>query len=404
MSENQEFSYRKISDLIKESAEGFFNFDSEIWIRNRKDEILEPISGEIIGEIPKWISGSFILNGPGAFKIGDVSMNHVFDGMALLHRFHIDNGKVTYQCRFIKSEAYEKVKSENRLAFNEFGTSTITNGSFIQKVLAFFSQNDERSDNTLVTVYPIDTDMFALTETPIIRRFDPKTLETLERVDLNKSTKIVFQPAHPHVYDGILYVCGLSITSEGSKYVVFSIPQGEDKFENIKIIAKVPAKRKFSPGYMHSFGITENYFVIIEQPLSMPAFQLKIASYLKTPFVNSLKWLKNENTYIFLVDRVSGEVKYTFETEGFFYFHTVNQYEKDGHVVLDLSCYNDAELVKGLLVSNLINLKKDKIKTNMLNSRVLRFVMPLNVPKEGDAEKKKSYYIRRNASGSIHEI
>jgi len=64
-------------------------------------------------------------------------MNHVFDGMALLHRFHIDNGKITYQCRFIKSEAYEKVKSENRLAFNEFGTTTITNGSFIQKLVYF---------------------------------------------------------------------------------------------------------------------------------------------------------------------------------------------------------------------------------------------------------------------------
>ncbi|KAL7044598.1 hypothetical protein ACKWTF_001997 [Chironomus riparius] len=388
MTENQEFSYKKIGDLIKESDKNFYNYDAEVWIRSRKDEIIEPINGEITGKIPNWIKGSFILNGPGSFKIGDVSLNHVFDGMALLHRFHIENGNITYQCRFIKSEAYEKVKSENRLAFNEFGTTTISNGSFIQKVRAFFSQHDETSDNTLVTVYPIDTDMFALTETPIIRKFNPKTLETLERVDLNKSTKIVFQPAHPQVYDGKFYQCGLSITSEGAKYVIFCIPNGEDKFDNIQIIAKVPAKRKFSPGYMHSFGITENYFVIIEQPLSMPAFQMKIASYLKTPFVNSFKWLKDESTYIFLVDRVSGEVKHTFETEGFFYFHTVNQYEKDGHVVLDLSCYNDAELVKGLLVNHLIKLKKEKIKTNMLNSRVLRFVMPLNVPKEENIEKK----------------
>lgn len=205
---------------------------------------------------------------------------------------------------------------------------------------------------------------------------------------MNKSTKIVFQPAHPHLYDGKLYQCGLSITSEGSKYIIFCIPQGEDKFDNIKIIAKVPAKRKFAAGYMHSFGITENYFVIIEQPLSMPAFQLKIASYLKTSFANAFKWLKDENTYIFLVDRVSGEVKYTFEADGFFYFHTVNQYEKDGHVVLDLSCYNDAELVKGLMVNYMMKLKKDKIKTNMLNSRVLRFVMPLNVPKEEDIGKR----------------
>lgn len=53
--------------------------------------------------------------------------------MALLHRFHILNGKITYQCRFIQSKAYEAVKSENRLAFNEFGTTVISNGSLIQK-------------------------------------------------------------------------------------------------------------------------------------------------------------------------------------------------------------------------------------------------------------------------------
>ncbi|XP_070499714.1 carotenoid isomerooxygenase-like [Chironomus tepperi] len=388
MSENQEFSYKKISDLIKDTDGSFFNFDTNNWIRNRKEEIIEPINGEIIGEIPNWISGSFILNGPGTFKVGDVSLNHVFDGMALLHRFHIDNGNVTYQCRFIKSEAYEKVKSENRLAFNEFGTTTISNGSFIQKVRAFFSQNTQASDNTLVTVYPLDSEIYAITETPMIRKFNPKTLETLERYDLNKYTNIIFQPAHPQLYDGNLYQCGLTITSEGSKYNIFCIPQGENKFDNIKMIAKVPARRKFSPGYMHSFGITENYFIIIEQPLSMPAFQMKIATYLKTPFVNAFKWLKDENTYIFLVDRVTGEVKHTFEADGFFYFHTINQYENDGHVVLDLSCYNDADIIKGLMVDNMVKLKKEKIKTNMLNSRVLRFVMPLNVPKEENAEKK----------------
>lgn len=101
--------------------------------RTRSEEIIDPIDGVITGVIPKWIRGSLIQNGPGAFKIGDVTLNHVFDGMALLHRYHIVNGRITYQCRFIKSEAYETIKSQNRMAFNEFGTTVTSNGTFFQK-------------------------------------------------------------------------------------------------------------------------------------------------------------------------------------------------------------------------------------------------------------------------------
>lgn len=251
--------------------------------------------------------------------------------------------------------------------------------SICVRLKAFFSSGEEQTDNTLVTVYPIDREMYAFTETPKIHKFDVKTLETLEKVDLRKHTNIIIQPAHPHVYHEKLYNCGLSITSEGSQYVIFSIPDGEDKFENVKVISKIPSKHKFSPSYMHSFGITQNYFVVIEQPLVMPAFQMKISQYTKSSFVNNFKWLENSPTFIHIVDRVTGEVKQTYETEAFFYFHTINQYEKDGHVVLDLSCYKDAELVKGLLVNHLKKIKNEKIKSNMFNSRVLRFVMPLNV-------------------------
>jgi carotenoid isomerooxygenase len=45
--------------------------------------------------------------------------------MALLHRFYIENGIVTYQCKFLESEAYKSVKESNELRFAEFGTAAM---------------------------------------------------------------------------------------------------------------------------------------------------------------------------------------------------------------------------------------------------------------------------------------
>ncbi len=47
-----------------------------------------------IGSIPEWIKGTLTSNGPGIQKIGPDRYKHLFDGLAILHRFHIVDGKV----------------------------------------------------------------------------------------------------------------------------------------------------------------------------------------------------------------------------------------------------------------------------------------------------------------------
>lgn len=81
-----------------------------------------PVEGELSGEIPEWLEGSLIMNGPGTYKIGDNKLKHLFDGMALLQKFNISNGKITYQNKFVKSEAFVKGCENNRVIFGEFGT------------------------------------------------------------------------------------------------------------------------------------------------------------------------------------------------------------------------------------------------------------------------------------------
>jgi hypothetical protein len=49
-------------------------------------------------------------------------------------------------------------------------------------VAALFSPGETMSDNAMISVYPFGDELYAFTEFPVIHRFDPKTLDTLERV------------------------------------------------------------------------------------------------------------------------------------------------------------------------------------------------------------------------------
>ena len=38
------------------------------------------------------------------------------------------------------------------------------------------------------------------------------------------------------------------------------------KFEEMEIVAKIPADNSKAPGYYHSFGMSKNYFLFLEMP------------------------------------------------------------------------------------------------------------------------------------------
>lgn len=75
-----------------------------------------------IGTIPEWLQGTLIRNGSGVYKVGVTQMRTLFDGLAVLHRFAIKDGKATYQNRILTSESYLRSKEANRLVITQFGT------------------------------------------------------------------------------------------------------------------------------------------------------------------------------------------------------------------------------------------------------------------------------------------
>lgn len=387
------------------------NCDINVWLRSCEHEIVEPIEGVLIGEIPKWINGSLLRNGPGSIKVGEMTYNHLFDSAALLHRFNIVDGHVTYQCRFLKSDSYKKNLAANRIVVSEFGTCTVpdpcqsifqrfafilrTQKKFNQKqfisififfyarVASLFKPADSNSDNAMISIYPFNDEYFAFTESPVIHKIDPITLDTLERVDLTQHIGIVNHTSHPHIMpEGTVYNVGMSVGKMGPAYNIICFPGGEGMFENASVIAEIPTRWKLHPSYMHTFGITENFFIIVEQPLTVSVPAVIKSQITNEPFISCLKWFGDKMTYIHLVDRESGELKHTFHAEAFFFLHIINQYEKDGHVVIDISCYRDPEMLNCMYIDTMRGMQNNPDYAKMFRGRPLRFVLPLNYPKK----------------------
>lgn len=60
--------------------------DCSVWLRSCKKEVIKPINGKVSGNIPKWLSGSLLRNGPGSLIVGNMQYEHLFDSAALLHK------------------------------------------------------------------------------------------------------------------------------------------------------------------------------------------------------------------------------------------------------------------------------------------------------------------------------
>lgn len=384
----------------KEREENYYpKCDPSVWMRTCEEEVIEPIRGRIIGEIPLWLNGTLLRNGPGSLKVGKYRFDHLFDSSALLHRFGISNGKVTYQRRFVQTEVYKKNKAAQRIVVTEFGTKAVPDPcqSIFQRVATTFNPAENSSDNSMISVYPIGDEYYTFTEVPVIHRIDPETLETIGKVNISEYVTIVNHTSHPHIMkNGTVYNMGMSLTPRGPTYNVVRFSQdhvtaadfGKEKslsmFEQATIVAKVPSRWLLNPSYMHTFGITENYFIIVEQPLAISLLGVMSCHIKQEPLSSALKWHENENTLIHVVSRKTGTRERTFIAETFFYLHIINQFETQDrdYIVLDICCYRDAKMLDCMYVDIMKNLHKNPDYANLFRGRPLRFVLPMKHPQQ----------------------
>ncbi|XP_037536429.1 beta-carotene 15, 15-dioxygenase 2, like [Nematolebias whitei] len=360
------------------------------------EEIPDPIPTTIKGTIPTWINGSFLRNGPGKFEFGEGRYTHWFDGMALMHRFLICEGKVTYSSRFLRSDSYVCNSEKNRIVVSEFGTLAMPDPC--KNIFArFFSrfQTPKATDNANVNFVKYKGDYYVSTETNYMRRVDPQSLETKDKVDWSQYIAVSSATAHPH-YDreGAAYNMGNSYGKQGFFYNIIRVPPPENEaaktdaadLSGAEVICSIRAAESRKPSYYHSFVMSENYIVFVEQPIKLDLLKFMLFKIQGKSFHKIMTWEPRCGTVFHLVDRLTGkesEVKYL--AAPMFTLHQINAFEDNGFLVMDMCCGDDGGVIGEYTLENLrreSGEKLDKFYNSLCRNLPRRYVLPLNVDEQ----------------------
>lgn len=292
---------------------------------------------EVTGEIPRWLAGSLLRTGPARWDLDGGSVSHWFDGMAMLHRFAIADGKVAYRNRKVLGNAGRAVEETGRLAYREFATDPCRTA--FQRVASLFDPGI--TDNGAVNVDRVGDRWLAITEAPMGVEFDPRTLETLGV--RARGPKTAIPVAHPH-HDGETQLCLRTKLGPRTRYEVIASEAGGAE----RVVASIPARR---PSYQHSFGLTARHSVVTAGGLTVDPLRLALSG---RPFIDNFTWHANDPTTLWACDRATGRTVGRWTAPPSFCFHHVNAYEEeDGTIVVDLLAYEDASIIDALRLDRL---------------------------------------------------
>lgn len=309
------------------AALGFSTLDREVQLDSLPVE----------GVLPLWLAGSLLRTGPAQFEAGEQELRHWFDGLAMLHRFTFEAGRVSYANRFLHSRAYRAVQETGKLGYGEFATDPCR--SLFGRVSSMFRPHF--SDNGSVNVSRVDGEFIAMTETPMPVVFDPETLE---------AAGVAYEPpghlttAHPHhdPRSGELlnYAAKLGPRSTYRFY-------GQRTREEQRPIASISVRK---PAYVHSFGLTDRYLILAEGPFVVDPMRLAAGG---RPYIENYTWEPERGGRFHVVDRATGEVRGPYVTDPFFTFHHINSFEDEGRLVVDLCAYDDPSIIDALYLDRL---------------------------------------------------
>lgn len=330
--------------MLKNLSKGFSSQLTETTLNNLPYE----------GEIPLWLEGSLINNGPAQFEIGNTQFKHWFDGFAMLKKFHFHQGKVSFQNRFLHSQQYLQSQALQNLSRDEFGT--YSHGSWLKTLFHKIARRGEPIyDNCNVNTSLFATQYVALTESSEIIAFDIADLNTIGSVNFEDNLPGEFSLAHPQFSTNTGEIFNINIKiGKTCQYHVYKLAPESKKRE---IIATIKSDHFF---YMHSFSITENYIILFKTPYRINQWKIMLGMTLAESFY----WQEGVPAYFIFIHRHTKEI-IEIETDPFSYLHSVNAFEKGNEVIIDLVSYDKGNPYNQFYLDNLKSDNPKLLKPNM---------------------------------------
>ena len=276
----------------------------------------------------------------------------------------------------------------NAVVTGAFATPPPRINNRMKRLTTLFDMEEIMSDNALISIYPLGEKYYCFYESTYLQCVDVDTLKTVKKVDLRKSmgAGVVVTAAHPHYdEDGNMLTLSIKVGLTGPEYVVTKVsPKREDQlfiehkpdedFGECEIVASAPSRWLLEPGYMHTFAITENYAIMIEQPMTVNVGTALNSILRQKAMCHALKWYDDSTTNFHVINRRTGDrLKVPFKAKGFFYLHTINAYEDEGHIVIDICCYDNPNMLYCMELENLKTAQSQEAYATLFRGRPKRY-------------------------------
>ncbi|GFY52186.1 beta,beta-carotene 15,15'-dioxygenase [Trichonephila inaurata madagascariensis] len=235
------------------------------------------------------------------------------------------------------------------------------------------------TDNNFDNFITLEDEMYVISEKNSIWKINHEDLTAIEKTDITNVASVNAATSHPHIgEDGTIYNIGSSVMT-GMKYHVFKTPpkgnKGQSALQSTTMLSTISSSYTTCLSYYHSFGLSENYILLVEQPCLINTLKMAASGIVGYCFKDIMDWYPDKKAIFRLIDRKTGsEIKTKYVTKAFFFFHHINTYEEDGHLVTDVLGYTNPNVLDILFLDK-IRLGKTP---NTVQAGFTRFVLPLS--------------------------
>jgi carotenoid cleavage dioxygenase-like enzyme len=293
----------------------------------------------IEGRLPAWLRGTLLLNGPALWELPGGALRHWFDGYAMRHRIGFGaEGVPRYRSRFARSESYVRSLAAGRPVYGEFGSDNPA--PLWQRLRA-----PRATDNPAVVMSRLGERWFALTETPHLAFFDPRTLEGEERLPLRTPAEpLHLMAAHGFTLaDGAYLNVGVTLGPTATLSLLLLSP-GE---RVPRTLARWKTKQA---GYTHAFALAPGHAVVWECALRANALAFRFG---KGSYKDNFRWQPEGGSQIHAVALDGSGTRRTWQVPPMMAFHATQAWAEDnGDLVLEVSIYDDARIFDDLLLES----------------------------------------------------
>lgn len=309
---------------------------------------------DIKGQVPRWLRGTYYINGPARFERAGFRYKHWLDGDGMVYALRFEDDGIHFTNRFIQTPKLKEEEAAGRPLYRCFGT-TFPGNKLRRGVMLEPPVN--------VSVYPFAGSLLAFGEQALPFELDPVTLETRGEYDFHgRLTEVSPFAAHAKIdpASGGLVNFGISFSATQPMLNVYEFDsQGQ-----------LIRRRRHALRFQHSnhdFGLTRNYAIFYLSPLLMD-FERFWGQGLS--IMESLSWEPDKGSRILVAPREArDQAAFEVMVGRGKCLHLINCFERDRLLTVDVvelgaPVYPEYETIPDLF-------------TEMSSGRAVRYVLDL---------------------------